>query len=192
MPKHCTTLRPFIYADDMALLASGNDLNNIQNTLQSEFDYLLKWFHANKLSINAKKTKICVYCSKRSQLKNDPIEIRIGNEILEEVDTMKYLGVNIDKHLSFDKHTDSVVHISNQRTRLLWKMRSYISEDLAKYLYTTLFIHCSLIVILFMTGPMSTTSINSRWRKITHFVHSRDVIGSFRISTCMTLYKLTI
>ena len=82
-------------------------------------------------------------------MKNDPIEIRIVNETLEKVDTMKYLGVNIDQLLSFDKHIDTVVQKSNQRTRLLWKMRGYISEDLAKYLYITLihplFTYCDFV-----------------------------------------------
>ena len=32
MPKYCNKLRPFIYADNTALLTSGNDLNSIQNT----------------------------------------------------------------------------------------------------------------------------------------------------------------
>ncbi len=75
MPKYCNNLRPFIYADDTALLASGNNIETIQNSMQADFDRLLKWFHANKLSIDAKKTKVCVYSSRRSQLNNDPIKI---------------------------------------------------------------------------------------------------------------------
>ncbi len=71
--------------------------------MQSEFNNLQKWFHANKLSINAEKMKICIYYSKRSRLKNDPIEICIRNDKLEEVDTIKYLGVNIIPQISVQK-----------------------------------------------------------------------------------------
>ncbi len=62
---------------------------------------------------------------------------------------MKYLGLYIDKHLSFDTHIESIIKKVSQRNRMLWKMRSFISEPLAKYLYTTLiapnFMYCDFI-----------------------------------------------
>ena len=62
---------------------------------------------------------------------------------------MKYLGVNLDKHLSFEMQTDKIVTKVNQRTGLLWKLKSFINEALAKYLYLTgihpLFLYCDSV-----------------------------------------------
>ena len=73
-----------------------------------------------------------------------------GNNIpIDSVDTIKYLGLYVDKHLSFDSHVDNIVKKVSQRNRLLWKMRNFIPESLAKYLYTTLiapiFNYCDFI-----------------------------------------------
>ena len=55
----------------------------------------------------------------------------------------------MDKHLSFDAHIENIVKKVSQRNRLLWKMRNFIPESLAKYLYTTLispiFSYCDFI-----------------------------------------------
>ena len=62
---------------------------------------------------------------------------------------MKYLGLHVDKHLSFHAHTDNIAKKVSQRNSLLWKIQNFISESLAKYLYTTLiapiFNYCDFI-----------------------------------------------
>ena len=52
--------------------------------------------------------------------------------MLEKVDMKKYLGVHIDKNLTFDDHTQYIIKMVNQQTKLAWKMRNYIDESLAK------------------------------------------------------------
>ncbi len=68
-----------------------------------------------------------------------------GQEI-EQVSCFKYLGIHMDPYLSFDNHVDVITRIVKQRTRLLWKMRSFIDTNLALDLYTSLieplFLYC--------------------------------------------------
>ncbi len=77
-------------------------------------------------------------CNKRSRFRDNIIDIEADGIKIEQVDTMKYLGLQIDNYLTFDNHTDYVTKKVNQRNRLLWKMRNFITESLARYLYTTL------------------------------------------------------
>ncbi len=50
----------------------------------------------------------------------------------------KYLGVFVDTHLTFKHHLDYVARKSKQRTAVLWRMRGFISKNLAFQLFTSL------------------------------------------------------
>ena len=117
--------------------------------LQSNFNHLLKWFSANKLSLNVSKTKSMLFCHARSPFRNFSLNIYGNGTPIEAVDTIKYLGLYLDRHLSFTTHIDHIIKKVSDRNRLLWKMRSFITESLAKYLYTTLiaplFTYCDFI-----------------------------------------------
>ena len=88
-------------------------------------------------------------CHQRSPYRNFSLCIHGNNAPIESVNTIKYLGLQIDHHLTFDAHIEYISKKINQRNRMLWKMRSFISEDLAKYLYITLispvFSYCDFI-----------------------------------------------
>ena len=57
---------------------------------------------------------------------------------IETVDSYKYLGIYLDKHLSYREHIDKIISKVNQRTKVLWKTYNYIDGGLAKYLYLTM------------------------------------------------------
>ena len=45
-------------ADDTVIYASGTTISDVQETLQSCFDYVYQWCISNRLYMNMKKTKI--------------------------------------------------------------------------------------------------------------------------------------
>ncbi len=138
LPKFCKNLQPFMYADDTALLVKGKNIMEIQNQLQYDFNQILRWLSANRLSLNAKKTKSMLLCHSRSPLANTTLHINCGETIIEPVRTMKYLGIHLDNHLSFNEHIENTIKKVNQRTRIMWKVRNFIDLNLATYLYKTL------------------------------------------------------
>ena len=50
----------------------------------------------------------------------------------------KYLGVTLDCHLTFTQHIRNICSKVSQHTGLLWRIRSLISQPLAKQLYVSL------------------------------------------------------
>ena len=97
-------MKPFLFADNTALLIRNKSLEVINNTLQHDFGVLLNWFTANKLSLNVDKTKSMLFCGKHSHLCNFSLNINSNSIAIECVDTIKYLGVQIDRFLSFEKN----------------------------------------------------------------------------------------
>ena len=58
--------------------------------------------------INVKKSNLIVFKVGNSQSAGETINIYIENQILEPKDTAKYLGVYIDKCLSWDRHIEHI------------------------------------------------------------------------------------
>ena len=137
----CTHLRRstgYLYADDTALLVSGNDIMTISNSLNQELNNLSNWFAANKLSINISKTCSVLFRSRHKfHAENELLIIHESQEV-QQVSHFKYLGVILDQHLDFKSHVDYIRGKVSQRTGLMWRIRNCISTQLAKDLYISL------------------------------------------------------
>ena len=96
------------FADDMALTARLKD----EHSLSQYFDFincLVTWFDESFLKLNIKKTKEICFEGKRAR---DPALLRpiqIKSELVETVDSFKYLGTVLDKDLKFTNHVDLYV-----------------------------------------------------------------------------------
>ena len=119
LQKFCHNLRPFLYADDTALLVKDKCFPSLRETLESDFGYLEQWFAANRLSLNKDKNKAMLFTGKRSPYRNFNLNVRGGDMMIEQVDSIKYLSVHIDRHLSFENHVSSIAKKVNQCTRIM-------------------------------------------------------------------------
>ena len=110
----------------------------MNESLQSDFEIIQQWFKANNLKLNSDKSKLVLFSSKRSNIKHEKIILTDNDIEIQMVDTVKYLGMHLDRFLTFETHVDKVTKKANQCTKMTWKMRSFIDENLAKYLYKSL------------------------------------------------------
>ena len=98
-----------MYADDTSISFAAKSVNDLNMTLNRELDSLRKWLQGNKLSLNVLKTQAMVIGS-RPNLKKistklvEPPSFSIGGSDVELVGNVKYLGVQIDRHLAWDEH----------------------------------------------------------------------------------------
>ena len=80
---------------------------------------------------------------------NVELDVRMQGETIESVSQFKYLGVTLDKHLSFDTQIDKLCSKVNSRNGLLKRVRNFVSRDLATRLYKSLidphFRYCNYI-----------------------------------------------
>ncbi len=93
---------------------------------------------ANKLSLNRTKSKIMLFSIKMNTQKHGKLEVGIGQDMFEQVSQFKYLGIELECHLSFVHQIKRICSKVNQRNGLLWRIRSFISTSLAKQLYQSL------------------------------------------------------
>ena len=108
LPEHLLHCTPSLYADDMALCFTSNNLDEIARALNAELQNIYYWFCRNKLSVNTAKTKYMLFHSRRKFNDNDTLRISMNNVEIEQVTVLKYLGVHLDSFLTFDHHVDAV------------------------------------------------------------------------------------
>ena len=125
-----------LFADDTSLYYSCKSTNNLGNIINSELAKISEWLSANRLSLNVAKSKLLYFTNKnRNCLKN--IEIKINGELLEEVDSAKYLGVYMDNKLSWNVHSNNIKLRLSKGISMLAKIRHYVPETVRRSLYFT-------------------------------------------------------
>ena len=71
-----------------------------------ELNKLVKWFNANRLSLNKDKTKYTLF-HKACEKDNIPLKLPslfMSDREIKRITSVKYLGVLIDEHLSWEEH----------------------------------------------------------------------------------------
>ena len=148
--NHCHFCKPYLYADDSALCYVDPDPKTVDICLQADLDRLSSWFKVNKLSVNCSKTNCILFTSQRSSQKNYQMSLKLNGEALKQVSNIKYLGLLLDQHLTFDSHVTKLCGKIASRTSLMWRIRSFIPRSLALNLYKSLvyphFSYCSFIL----------------------------------------------
>ena len=78
--------------------------------LQQDLDHLQQWESDWKMEFHPKKCQVIHVTNRRKFIKQT---YTIHNHTLEEVDSAKYLGVNIHKTLSWNNHINSITNKAN-------------------------------------------------------------------------------
>jgi hypothetical protein len=88
---------------------------------KEDLDALSDWLKFNKLNFIVSKTKFMIITGKRSSA-TDRALLTIEGEQIEEVQSMKYLGVQIDNQLAFKEHLNLIVKKTAKKTNFLGRI----------------------------------------------------------------------
>ena len=72
-----------------------------------ELTRVSEWLKINKLTLNVLKSKVVIFHPKYKKIKQN-IEIKINQEVIKETNYAKYLGVLIDKNLTWNEHIQTI------------------------------------------------------------------------------------
>ena len=116
------TVHIYMYADDIVLVSS--DLTPKEAVLKNQkaLDKLSLWCKQNKLTINQKKQTKHIFFGTANMVRCCNHKITYDGLSLANVPTYNYLGVMMDKHLSYEKHLRNLIkkisHKTLKKTRL--------------------------------------------------------------------------
>ena len=99
-----------LFANDTTIHTSSTNLEVISSELQTNANELLQWTELNHMALNSKKTKRMLITTRqrRQNIKENIEEIKVNNTIIEDIESHKLLGVNIDNNLSWSSHISNL------------------------------------------------------------------------------------
>ena len=127
-----------LFADDSTLTAAfPKNTLDISTRLNTELELINSWLTANKIVINADKTKYISFSYSKAINLN---LIKIGRAKIKEIDSIKFLGIYLDKSLNFKSHINYISKKLSKSIGILNKLKYYLPIRTMKTLYMT-FIH---------------------------------------------------
>ncbi|GBM16438.1 putative RNA-directed DNA polymerase from transposon X-element [Araneus ventricosus] len=97
-----TSVRGYLYVDDLYISCTGTSMNFIQRQLQIAVNSVTQWCNNNCYTISSSKTAAVHFCRKRN-LHFDP-EIKLNDVIIPFVNDIRFLGITFDRKLTFLPH----------------------------------------------------------------------------------------
>lgn len=108
------------YADDVAALIESRNIDDAQRKLNQTMRRVLTWMEHHGLSLAMEKTEITIITPKRMP---ENIGFNIENEVIATQNSLKYLGITIDRKLNFWEHikraADKASKTTTQLSRLM-------------------------------------------------------------------------
>ena len=126
--KNCLQFSTNIsFADDTNVFIADKHLQALYEKGNSELENTDNWMIANKLSIIASKTNYIIFQTPKSQSvkTTTSLQLKLKNNKVEKVSSTRFLGVIINKNLSWKYH----MHMIKQKMRAalgaVMRIRSY-------------------------------------------------------------------
>ena len=131
LPKIVLNGLSLLFADDTTLLHCHPNINQLKVMIEDDLNRLMDWFMANKLTLNLDKT-VCILFDRKQ---NHEITLNIGGYTLYSSESVKLLGIWIDKYLNWNKHISMLKIKLKQNIHLLTTSRKFLTTQSLKLLY---------------------------------------------------------
>ena len=107
LPTAITDVDVNLYADDTELHYCHSDFRQLECILQRAVTQLFIWLVANKLKLSVPKS-LSMLIGTRQRISGKTLHLSLDSLPLQQVSTVRYLGVYIDQHLTWHQHACGV------------------------------------------------------------------------------------
>ena len=107
LPNTSKLLSFHLFADDTNLYCSRKNLNDLELILNQELHAVAEWMKSNRLALSILKTNFVLFHSKRLKPYKS-LNLKIDGVNIQEVSTVKYLGVTFDSNLTWKNHVNEL------------------------------------------------------------------------------------
>ena len=126
------------FANDANLLNFNGCVKSITKQVNYDLKDFSHWLKANKISLNVGKTELVVFTSSKKQLHCD-LKIKLNGKKLYETDSVKYLGIEIDKRLIWKQQINHIAFKLNKANVILSKLRHVLDIQTLRSVYYAIF-----------------------------------------------------
>ena len=123
-------LDPIMFADDTNFLYTNRNIKVLFETVNKGLRYVNERFLANKLSLNAEKTKYLFFHKPRAC---DSIPLRLPTINFNNIESsVKFLRVIIDENIIWNKHIELVENKISKNIGILYRASHYLDKKKSK------------------------------------------------------------
>jgi hypothetical protein len=181
-PFEINKISEVMFADDTSILCTTKDYHNLKIKLEVIFSHMFKWFQDNQFVLNLDKTKMIKFTSTAATCY--PLNLMFHDKTLKEAETIKFLGLQLDNHLTCKGHTDFLLHKLSIVCFLMRKLYYILNINGLKTVYYT---YCHSLVkygIIYWGNTSNSNKVFVLENKII-----RIMMGVGPTHTCRGLFK---
>lgn len=116
-----TTSRKFGYADDWAIATRDPSFENTEGALSEDLARIISYFKQWRLKPNPNKTEVACF-HLNNKMANRQLRVFADNQQLKHNKNPKYLGVTLDRTLSFKEHLQNTAAKLRTRNNIIHKL----------------------------------------------------------------------
>ena len=124
------------FADDTNL-HFGKSMIKLNKYVNLDMKNLTDWLNANKISLNVQKTELVIFKHQRKKLDSE-VNVKLNRRQLFLTDSVKYLGIKVDKNLNWKHHVSDIVIQLNRANALLFKIGNLVNVNTLKTIMQSL------------------------------------------------------
>ena len=114
------------FADGTNLINFNSSIKVINKQVNKDLKTLSNWLNANKICLNVSKTELVLFRSAKKQL-NFGLKLKLNGKRLYPTNSVKYLRVKIDEHLTWKTQIDRISTKLNKANVILSKVRHFVA-----------------------------------------------------------------
>ena len=134
-----------LYADDTSLIEpictfsyGTNSTSDTSHSINSELSLITDWLCLNKLSLNAKKTKMMIFHHRQRNISKLNLQLFINNTKIEQVKEFDFLGIVIDECMTWNSHVNKIASKISRVNGVLSRLKRFVPTYILKMIYNSL------------------------------------------------------
>ena len=117
------------FADDLLIAVRTENVQETENFANIEIGKITNWAKENKITFNEQKSK-AMLVTRRKRRERTEVNIYLNTKPLEQVKSIKYLGITIDNKMNFREHIitttqkcSTLIHTLAKSAKLNWGLK---------------------------------------------------------------------
>ena len=135
------------FADDNTIAVACKNLNNLLRTLEKESESALDWFRTNNMIANPDRFHAIINKRRKNTITH---KLKIYNNEIETIKSVKLLDIEIDNQLSFNQHISKLYSRSVMQLNAICRSAKFMGNKDKIAMINSLF--TPLLATVFLSG----------------------------------------
>ena len=171
-----------LFADDTSIIITNPNLINFERNVNKTIKDINEWFHTNLLALNLDKTHFIQFMTKNSSLID--FSITHGKKKIANTRSTKFLGLSIEKTLSWRTHIDTIVPKLSSACFAMRAIKPFLSQDSMRMVYYSYFHSIMTYGLIFWGNSHHSSTIFRLQKRII-----RTMVGIRSRDSCRDHFK---